>query len=183
MIHAMTFFSDGSWYIWDGPKYKRGDKPRLVHFRKGTVVVNGCLLEFKMYRASEVFAVTHECCHLIKDEKFFSKHKDTVASICKANDSKRVYWKNGEPTIELIERQNDYLTAAVLMPREQTKMEFFKSMRRKTIPEEPIPLEVYMRPHIAKLAKIYGVNFNVVKYRLQDIGVLEDPRGGNSRSE
>lgn len=177
-ISAMTFFDDGRWYIWPRSSYTKGDVPTEAFFRKGTVVVNERLTELKKFREAERFAVTHEGCHIIKDRPFFEKHSDTVSSICKANDSRRVYWTGREPTVELIERQNDYLTAAVLMPREQIKALFFKTMRRKTIPDGPIPFEKYMTKYVAAVAKAYGVSLNAAKYRLQDIGVLEDPRLG-----
>lgn len=127
---------------------------------------------------SETFAVAHEGCHVIKDKRYFEEHTDEVASICKANDSKRVYWKGTEPTLELIERQNDFLTAAVIMPKEQIKNEFFRILRWKNVPSQPIKFEDYMKQGIGVLAKRYDIGFNVVKYRLQDIGVLVDPRLG-----
>lgn len=175
-ISAMTFFDDGRWYLWPKPSFDKGDVPTEAFFPKGTVLVNTRLTELKKFREAERFAVTHEGCHTIKDRRFFETHADAISSICKANDSRKVYWTGREPTIELIERQNDYLTAAVLMPRAQIKRLFFETMRRKSVPEEPIRFEDYMKQFIAKVARAYGVSFNAAKYRLQDIGVLADPR-------
>ncbi len=172
----MTFFGPGKWWVWPKSSFTKGDVPTECYFQKGTVVVNERLTELKKFREAERFAVTHEGCHILKDRRFFEKHADTASSICKANDSRKVYWTGREPTVELIERQNDYLTAAVLMPKEQIKALFFKVMRRKNIPGEPIPFLSYMKQYVAKVAKAYGVSFNAIKYRLQDIGVLEDPR-------
>ena len=74
--------------------------------------------------------------------------------------------------VEIIERQNNYLCAAVIMPRNVLKREFFKSLRFKNIPNEPIEYVPYMRKHIAKLANAFGINFNPVLYRLYDLNIL-----------
>ena len=171
-ISAMTLFSDSYWYIWSKSSYERGDKPKIKDFKKKTVLINERFLNLKKTHYSEMFAVAHEGCHIIKDRHYFEEHSSEVASIYRANDSKRIYWKGNEPTVELIERQNDYLTAAVIMPKEQIKTEFFKALRWKTIPNEPIEFEPYMKRGIAALVKLYDIGFNVVKYRLQDINVL-----------
>lgn len=152
--------------------------PKKGFSKKRTVLVNKCFLGSQKMHCSETFAVAHEGCHVIKDKRYFEEHADEVASICKANDSKRVYWKGTEPTLELIERQNDFLTAAVIMPKEQIKNEFFRILRWKNVPSQPIKFEDYMKQGIGVLTKRYDIGFNVVKYRLQDIGVLVDPRLG-----
>lgn len=64
------------------------------------------------------------------------------------------------------------------MPKEQIKNEFFRILRWKNVPSQPIKFEDYMKRGIGELAKRYDIGFNVVKYRLQDIGVLVDPRLG-----
>ena len=175
-ISAMTFFSNSRWYIWPKPSYEQGDVPEERFFKKGTVLVNECFLESKKTHYAEMFAVAHEGCHAIKDRRYFEEHSGEVASICKANDSKRVYWKKNMPTIELIERQNDYLTAAVIMPKDQVRTEFFKAIRWRNTPNEPIEFKPYMKRGIGALMKLYNIGFNAAKYRLQDIGVLIDPR-------
>ena len=76
---------------------------------------------------------------------------------------------------DIIERQNNYLCAAVIMPRNVIKTAFFKSMRYKNIPEEPIEYKPYMKKHIAALAKAYGINYNPVLYRLFDLNILIRP--------
>ena len=143
--------------------------------------MNAVYLSSKKLSKAETFAVAHEGCHIIKDKAFFESHPMEISAIFKVNDSKRNYWSGSEPTIELIERQNDYLTAAVLMPKQQIKNAFFRSMRYKNIPNEPIQFQPFMKGHIARLAKAYGLNFNVVLYRLQEIGVLINPEKGETR--
>lgn len=171
-IYAMTFFEDGTWYIWKDSPGESTKTPSLACFKKGTVVVNENLLEAKKYKGTEIFAVTHEACHIIKDALFFQKNSSEIISVCFENDRKDAYWVDGKPTIEMIERQNDYLTACVIMPKKPITSEFFKAIRWKSIPKEPIKLEKYMNAGISKVAKVFGVNFNAAKYRLQDIGVI-----------
>ena len=76
---------------------------------------------------------------------------------------------------DVIERQTNYLSAAVIMPRSVIKKAFFKSMRFKNIPEEPIEYKPFMKKHIAILANGFGVNFNPVLYRLYDLNILIRP--------
>ena len=76
---------------------------------------------------------------------------------------------------DIIERQNNYLCAAVIMPRDVIKKAFFKSMRYKNIPEEPIEFKPFMKKHIAVLASMYGINYNPVLYRLYDLNILVRP--------
>ena len=57
-------------------------------------------------------------------------------------------------------------------------MNSFEYCAGKNVPSQPIKFEDYMKQGIGVLAKRYDIGFNVVKYRLQDIGVLVDPRLG-----
>lgn len=59
------------------------------------------------------------------------------------------------------------------MPRDIIKKEFFRLLRYKNIPQKPLILQKYMFKAIQELSKTFNVNFNPVKYRLMDIGVLE----------
>ena len=74
--------------------------------------------------------------------------------------------------LEIIEKQTNYLAAAILLPKEVIKREFFKLCRFKTIPDKAIDFKLYMKRYIGILAKKYKVNFNPLLYRLIDIGVL-----------
>lgn len=44
-ISAMTFFSDGAWWVWPKPFYEGGEIPKKQFFKKGTVLVNECFLK------------------------------------------------------------------------------------------------------------------------------------------
>ena len=75
--------------------------------------------------------------------------------------------------VEVIERQTNYLNAAVLMPRYLIRKEFFKRLRYKNIPEGPIEYTRYMQKHIKSLADDFGLNYNPVLYRLYDLNILK----------
>lgn len=172
-ILGMTFFDDGTWHIWSDGKFEKGKTTyHSEQFSKGTVVINQTVLD-NMKQEEENWIVTHEAGHWIKDQYYFKLQEDTPFQICKKNDFEKTYWNQRSSKLEIIERQTNYLAAALLMPREVTRDEFFKIGRYKNIPKQPIEFKSYMRAWIAKLAKEYNLNYNPVLYRLYDIGVLE----------
>ena len=79
--------------------------------------------------------------------------------------------------VDIVERQTNYLNAAVLMPRNVIIKEFLNAIRYTFVPSKPIELKKWMFGAISKIAKGYGVNFNVVKYRLRDLEILEKEEG------
>ena len=176
-IMGLTFFGDGYWYIWPRGTYSEGEIPTAELFRKGTVVINQRLLDSKKKEAtgSERFVVAHEAAHWLKDKEFFESHPDSITHTCFQEDVGKTYWNTNMTELEIIERQANYLGAALLMPRDIIIESFFKAGRYKHIPNGTLEFKPYMREWVAKTAKIYGVNYNPVKYRLKDLGVICDP--------
>lgn len=172
-ILGMTFFDNGVWYIWPSGKYKDGDKYSKEFFPKQTILINQTVLDGQKNRYEENFIVAHEAGHWIKDKDYFEHNPDSVSHICKKNDMEKTYWYQGMTELEIIERQTNYLGAAILMPRDVLKAEFFRLLRYKNIPQNPLRLQKFMFGAIYTLSKTFNVNFNPVKYRLMDIGVLE----------
>ncbi len=174
-ILGATFFDDGYWYIWPDGTFHKGDMFTTEYFPKGTILINQRVLDSKAKtaRGSENFIVGHECAHWIKDQEYFSKHaaKD-VFHVCKKNDFGSTWWNNSMSKLEIIERQTNYLDAAILMPRDVIRSEFFRISRYKNIPNQPLEFKNYMKKWIAVLSQKFGVNFNPVKYRLQDLGII-----------
>lgn len=173
-IMGMTFFGDGRWPIWPKGTFSEGDKPSYELFRKGTVIINQRLLDSKKKGAdcSERFVVTHEASHWLKDKRYFEEHPDSVAHTCTRNDFGKTYWDSNMTDLEIIERQSNYLGAAILMPRDVITASFFKAGRYKNIPNDPIVFKPYMKAWIAKIAPQFGMNFNPVLYRLKDLNVI-----------
>lgn len=173
-IMGITFFGDGKWPIWPNGTYSKGDLPSYELFKKGTIVINQWLLDSKKKGAecSERFVVTHEAAHWIKDKLYFEKHPDSVAHTCSRNDFGKTYWSSNMTDLEIIERQANYLSAAIHMPRKIITESFFKAGRYKNIPNDPIAFQPYMKGWIAKIAPQFGMNFNPIIYRLKDLNVI-----------
>ena len=172
-LSGLIFFEDGVFPVWKNASFKTGDKPSFELFKKGTIVINNLLEEKKKHRKRNTFVCAHENCHWIKDQAYFKDHPGSIVQICDRSSLEKTYWNDKMSEIDIIERQNNYLTAALIMPRNVIKNAFFKSLRYRNIPDEPIEYVPYMKKHISKLANSYGINFNPVLYRLYDLGILE----------
>ena len=171
-ILGMIFFDDGTWFVWDTGKFKNGDKPHIETFKKGTIVINTILTE-KRNAKRETFVCGHEVMHWIKDKDYFKNHTTDVIHACKEDVFEKTYWSSKMSEIEIIERQTNCLNAAVLMPRDLIKREFFKRLKYKNIPDGPIEYTIYMKKHIKSLADDFGLNYSPVLYRLYDLNILE----------
>ena len=172
-ILGIYFFEDGYWLVWPKGEYHQGDRPKWEFFKKGTIVINNNLVIDKKMKLKEVFICLHECGHHIKDKNFFETHENDVYHICAKQDFEKTSWSNNINEIDIIERQTNYLAAAILMPRDIIKREFFRKLRFKNIPQEPIKLMPYMKKYVKELAVEFGVNYNPVLYRLYDLKILE----------
>lgn len=171
-ILGMTFFDNGFWWIWSAGKLEKGMIPEKEVFSKGSIVINQVLLDTQKIQ-NENFVVAHELAHWIKDKEFFSNNPQSgTYHICKSNDFQNTFWNSRMSQLEIIEKQTNYLAAAILMPKTVLKREFFKLCRYKNIPDNPIEYKPFMKRQVAALAKIFNVNFNPVLYRLKDIGVF-----------
>lgn len=175
-ILGMTFFRDGYWYIWEGGVCLGANSCKAETFREGTVVINQRLLDSTLKKASNIerFVVVHEGAHWLKDRDYFSKKEESVVNTCFKNNFFGTHWDRSMSELEIIERQTNYLAAAILMPRDVIRQEFFRAGRYKNIPEGPIEYKSYMKAWIAKLSKNFGVNFNPVKYRLKDLHIISE---------
>lgn len=172
---GLIFFADEKFPVWDKGTFKKGDKPHFELFKKGTIVINNILVEKKKHKKKEMFVCTHENCHWIKDLEYFKDHPENIIQICDSKSLEKTYWNSKMSDRDIIERQNNYLCAAVIMPRDVIKKAFFKSMRYKNIPDKSIEYKPFMKKHIAILANMYGINYNPVLYRLFDLNILIRP--------
>ena len=169
----MTVFENSLWPIWENGNFKSGDNCKLALFKKDTIVINQSVLDGQKNRGEENFVVAHEASHWIKDKEYFMGNPDNVFQVCSKNSFNQTNWTAEMKELDIIECQTNYMAAAILMPRDILKAEFFRLLRFKNIPQSPLQLQRFMFGTIQKLSKIFNVNFNPVKYRLMDIGVLE----------
>ena len=170
---GMIFFGDECWYVWDDDNYNISSKPHLEPFLKKTVVINSHLVNNKKYEEKGLFVATHECSHWIKDQEYFKNHTTNVIHACGEKRLKGTSWNRCMTDEEILERQTNYLAAAILMPKDLIKKEFFRRLRFKTIPESAIKCESYMKPVIRQLSIELGLNYGPVLYRLQDLKILQ----------
>jgi Zn-dependent peptidase ImmA (M78 family) len=174
-ILGATFFTDGAWPIWPNGTYQKGDMCDYAPYRAGSIVINQRLLDSKKKNARqyENYVVCHECAHWIKDQEYFRSHfADNIFHLCQKNDFEKTGWRKTLSELEIIERQANYLAAAILMPRDAITKEFFRIGRYRNIPNQPIEYTNYVRGWVAKLAKKYDLNFNPVLYRLRDLNII-----------
>ena len=75
--------------------------------------------------------------------------------------------------LDIIERQTNYLNAAILMPKDVIIKKFEKISRYKVIPNQPLEFKSYMKAYIKKLADEFELNFQPVLYRLYDLEVFK----------
>jgi len=172
---GMIFFADNIWPVWDIETRKTGGKPRVEIFRKGTIVINEILTNKKNAK-KERFVCGHEVSHWIKDQRYFNEHPTDLIHACNEEAYKKTYWNNTMSELDIIERQTNYLNAAMLMPRNVIIKEFERISRYKYIPEHPLELKSYMKAYVKNLADGFGLNYNPVLYRLYDLGVLKRPK-------
>lgn len=173
-ILGIIFFDDDFWPVWDKGSYKQGDRPHLERFKKGTVVINETLTN-KKYANKERFVCGHEVSHWIKDQNYFKNHPTDVIHACGEEACSKTYWNNKMSELDIIERQTNYLNAAILMPRNVIIKGFEKISRYKYIPDHPLEFKSYMKAYVKKLADGFRLNYNPVLYRLYDLGVLKRP--------
>ncbi len=171
-IMGLIFFDDGEWPVWEEGVYKKGDKPHFEKFKKGTIVINDSLTDKKL-RKNERFVCNHENSHWIKDQSYFKNQSNELTHSCFNIYFEQTSWNNSMSKIDIVERQTNYLNAAILMPRNIIVSEFFKRLRYRNIPNTPIKYKVYMKKVIKSLADDFDLNYNPILYRLYDLNILK----------
>lgn len=172
-ILGMICFDDTQWFVWEKGNYCSGDKPHIETFNKGTIIINQVLLDSNNNYKKEIFVCTHEITHRIKDKAYFKNNAESMLQVCHKDSFEKTFRNSKMSEKDVIERQNNYLCAAVLMPRNVIKREFFRKLRFKNIPTAPIDYKPYMRKIIKEIADGYNINFNPVLYRLFDLQILK----------
>lgn len=171
-ILGMTVFETTTFYEWEKPFFNQGDLPKEIVLKKGTILIERTLNEGnKQKQRMENFTVIHECFHWLLHRRYFET-SDSSFYLCCTEDSllgKNV-WSN--KNIGRLEHQANRCAASFLLPRQAVCNEFMKIARLKNIPQHPMPLQ-NMKSHIAKTAALFEVNFNPMKYRLQELGFIQ----------
>jgi Zn-dependent peptidase ImmA (M78 family) len=180
---GLTAFSDGYVQINDDIT----DKPALVPVKKGTVVIDTSLLKSKYpYRLR--FTLAHEGSHWLLHRKAFeennpfksvgvSENQQLAAKKGRVDYSRSLKDKTDCDTIE---RQADFLAAAILMPRPALREEFRDFFR--IYGEKPRQLarlsgkqdEFYSELLPLYVSKTFNVSYNAARIRLEKLKAIVD---------
>lgn len=171
-ILGMTVFETTSFYEWDKPTYIKGDLPKEILLEKGTILIDRTLNEGnRQSQLVENFTVIHECFHWLMHKKYFELPDVGIIQWCTEECILRENLIQND-IIRILEHQANRCAASFLMPRKAVTNVFMNIARMKNIPQQPKPLQC-MKKYIAETAKLFGVNFNPMKYRLQELGFIQ----------
>lgn len=170
-VLGLVAFDDMTWYAWRQPYYEKGMIPQVIFVPKGTILIDRTVVDSDE-RERERFIVIHECFHYLIHPKCF-RISDGMGQYCKKESFNPWAKERSKMTaLEIIEYQANYCAAAFLMPKTAVSKAFIGSIKMKSIPEKPLKYERWLNPHIVKLSKTFGVNFNPMKYRLQQLNLI-----------
>ena len=157
---------------WEDYVNKRSKMPEFIEFSRGTIIIDQALNEGKD-RGKENYTVVHECFHWLLHQYYFSENDSDACHTC-GNDFLSIFGCSEDDTaINIIEWQANYAAACFLMPQEEVTQVFMHIARLKRFPQQPLEMKSWMNAYIAKTAKQFGVNFNPMKYRLQELKLIQ----------
>ena len=104
---------------------------------------------------------------------YFSENDSDAVHSC-GKDSFTIFGcSEDDSVINILEWQANYAAACFLMPQEDVSQAFIKRLRLKGFPQKPLEMKRWVNAHISMLAKQFGVNFNPMKYRLQELKLIQ----------
>lgn len=172
-ILGMTVFGKTGYYVWNEPKYVNGDLPKKIVLEKGTILIDRTLNEGnKQKQLMENFTVIHECFHWLLHQYYFADSGIEPIQCCSEESILLRNESRFDDGVRILEHQANLCAACFLMPQNAVANEFMKNARMKNKPQNPMPWWK-MKSHIAKTASLFGVNFNPMKYRLQELGFIQ----------
>lgn len=166
-ILGMTAFNDGYIWVWDEPYFEDGMEPHKLCLEKGTIVIDSTLTEANN-RGRENFTVMHEVFHQIIHKQCFRREAPNYA-----HETTNVAIKGKKKLItalDYIEYQANTCAAAFLMPRQVTS-NMFKKMYQPT--GKSLSDQLKREVVISNMATEFSVSKTAMKYRLQNIGILQ----------
>lgn len=166
-VLGMTAFNAGYIWVWDKPYYKDGMKPYQLMLEKGTIVIDSTLTEGNN-RGRENFTVMHEVFHQVLHKQCFRReppdyiHETTNVAV---NGKKKLV-----TTLDKIEYQANTCAAAFLMPRDLITS-VFKQMYSGS--ERMYSIQPLAKRIISDMAEEFNVSNTAMKYRLQNLSLIE----------
>lgn len=168
-VFGMTVFETTNFYEWEKPIFTQGDLPREIVVKKGTILIDRTLNEgCKQKQQMENFTVIHECFHWLLHKRYFENIVEDGILCCSQSSIFKESAVLNE-TIKILEHQANRCAASFLMPKQAVTAAFMEAAR---MPQKPLPLR-YMTKYVAETANLFNINFNPMKYRLQDLGFIQ----------
>lgn len=171
-ILGCVCFDNSCLPTWEDYMAKKSKHPVFMNFNRGTIVVDQALSE-GVDRGKENFTVVHECFHWLLHQYFFSNTNSDSVHACNSNSFSLFECSENDSEINILEWQANYATTCFLMPQDDVAQAFIKRLRLKGFPQRPLELKCWVNAHISMLAKQFGVNFNPMKYRLQELKLIQ----------
>lgn len=172
-ILGMTAFHDVAMWSWPSDHYEKGMIPERVKVDKGTIVIDRAIQE-SGNTGRENFTVIHECFHQVLHPKCFKNRGADYSKMCNQksfkNDTER---RKNMSAIDIIEYQANFSAAAFLMPRKAVINTFSEVLGNIVKEKDLLSINNDINRAIGSTAKLFGVNYSALKYRLQSLKVLE----------
>ena len=150
-----------------------GLHPKKALIKKDTIVIDRSLSESND-RGRENFTCIHECFHKrLHTNCFKYRGGDYGHFSTKQHSSYVAGLRSNMTAIEKIERQANYCAAAFLMPLMAVRFLLMEILGLKNLPKKPIRHTDNFDAVIREMAKKFSVNYSPMKYRLQDLNLLD----------
>lgn len=171
-ILGLTAYNNGYWWAWPEPYYEKGMQPQKIAVETGTILIDRTISEGDN-RGLENFTVIHECFHQRLHPKCFKNRTASYQHFCKKKDFRAETGnRKNMSAIEIIEYQANYCTAAFLMPMKAVKTVFKEKLELTILPTESLKINWKIDVVINEMAKLFGVNYSPMKYRLQTLNLV-----------
>ena len=169
----MTAFHDVAMWSWPSDHFEKGMIPERVKVDKGTIVIDRAIQE-SGNTGRENFTVIHECFHQVLHPKCFKNRGADYSKMCTQksfkNDTER---RKNMSAIDIIEYQANFSAAAFLMPRKAVINTFSEVLGTVVKEQDLLSINCDINRAIGSTARLFGVNYSALKYRLQSLKVLE----------
>ncbi len=168
-ILGVTTFGNVELWIWPEGYYQKGKLPELKRFRKGTIIIDNSLANSFLPRDKHIenFTVAHECFHFDNHQSFFENIGQSISSF-QANYLAQQ--QDEQNPIHILERHANYGSAAFMMPRMAVINGASDILGYRYV---PIQFSDDLKCDIEKLGTLFGVNYQPMKYRLQQLKIIQ----------
>lgn len=168
-VLGATVFNSGYVWVWPEPVYRNGMMPIKLPVKKGTILIEATLTESDS-KGRENFTVMHEVFHQILHKDYFINAHTDYVHFSKTIEYNNEGHKKLITELDFIEYQANHSAACFLMPRELVIESFEKKFSKKLY---SVLKETYINDLIREMADEFNTSETAMKYRLNNLKVLE----------